>query len=107
MKLAKHRNLSDYPQALKGPGEKTGLECCLDTAARSQAGIGWTIPKEWVDQLVVKYDLHPEQRNGDMSGEFSALFQHNGETLRLKLSFPGRWQVFHGDWKPDPRWTGD
>lgn len=87
--------------------EKSGLDCCLDIAARGFEGIGLSIPESWANQLVEQFGLSLECRNGDMSGEKSALFQYNGQTLRLKLSFPHRWQVFRGDWKPDPRWTGD
>lgn len=86
---------------------KSGLECCLDIAARASKGIGFTIPNVWVLDLVEQKSLTLECRRGDMSGEKSALFEHKGETLRLKLSFPGRWQVFHGDWEPDPHWAGD
>lgn len=87
--------------------DKSGLECCLDIASRASKGIGFSIPKEWFDDLVKQKNLTLECRNGDMSGEKSALFEHKGETLRLKLSFPGRRQVFHGDWEPDPHWAGD
>lgn len=87
--------------------EKSGLECCLDLAAKAHPGIGFSIPKEWVDDLVKQKGLTLECRRGDMTGEKSALFDYNGETLRVKLSFPNRWQVFHGDWEPDPHWTGD
>ncbi len=86
---------------------KTGLECCLDLSARCSEGIGFSIPKEWVDDLVKQKGLTLECRGGDMSGEKSSLFDHKGETLRVKLSFPNRWKIFRGDWKPDPHWTGD
>ncbi len=90
------------------PMKKSGLECCLDLVSTCSEGICFGIPKEWVDDLVKQKGLTLECRGGgDMTGEKSALFAHNGETLRVKLSFPGRGNVYRGDWKPDPHWRGD
>ena len=86
---------------------KSGLDCCLDIAARTYEGLGWSILEGWADELVKHFGLTLECRDGDMTGEVSALFRHKGEVLRLKKSFPHHWQIFHGDWKPDPHWTGD
>jgi len=86
---------------------KSGLDSCLDIAVSSTEGMGWSISRDWADELVSRFGLELECRNGDMSGEVSALFLYKGETLRLKLSFPNHWRIFRGDWKPDPHWAGD
>lgn len=87
--------------------EKSGLECAMDIAAHGFAGIGFSILKEWAEKLIEERHLVMECGRGDMSGEAHALFQHNGETLRLKRDWMGHYQLFHGDWEPDPHWRGD
>jgi len=84
-----------------------GLEHILRIASSSCPALGWTLPTTFALELIDRFDLEPKQRRGDMTGERSALFDFEGETLRLKLCFPSRWKIFRGDWKPDPRWTGD
>lgn len=87
--------------------EKTGLECALDLAAKSYPGIPWCISSGWAEQLIKKHDLKMECGSGDMTGEAHALFSCNGETIRLKRTWLRRYELYHGEWKPDTRWTGD
>lgn len=86
---------------------KSGLDCCLDLAAKSSPGIPWSIDENWACQLISKHKLELKCGDGDMTGEAHAIFQHNGETLRLKLTWLGHFEIYHGEWKPDPHWTGD
>jgi hypothetical protein len=87
--------------------EKSGLECALDLAAKGYPGIPWHIDAEWAQQLIAKHDLKLECGLGDMSGEGHAIFEHNGEIIRLKRDWMGKYMLFRGEWQPDPHWTGD
>lgn len=87
--------------------EKSGLDCALDLVAKSYPGIPWHIPEDWANQLIEKHGLRLESGHGDISGEAHALFTHNGETIRLKRTWLKQFELYHGEWKPDPHWTGD
>lgn len=91
------------------PPEESGLQCALNLAAKSYPGIPWSIPTEWAEQLTKEHNLEDKMAcgPGDMTGEAHALFYHNGEVIRLKRDWMKHYQLFHGDWKPDPHWTGD
>jgi hypothetical protein len=86
---------------------KSGLECALDLAAQSPEGVPWAIPYDWARELITNRHLKLTSHNGDISGEASAFFEHDGETLRLKRDWKGHYSLFHGRWRPDPHWTGD
>lgn len=79
----------------------------LNIVTHSPKGVGWTIPKEWADVIITMENIELKQRHYNITGEKSALFQRNGETIRLEKSWTGRYSLYHGDWEPDPHWTGD
>jgi hypothetical protein len=85
----------------------SGLESALDIAALSIPGLPWSIPDEWGRQLIEKYKLELKCGEGDISGEAHALFEHNGQTIRLKRNWMRHYELFHGEWQHDPHWTGD
>jgi len=87
--------------------EKSGLDCALDLAAKSYPGIPWHIVKEWAEKIIKDKSMELKCGLGDMTGEAHALFEHNGETIRLKRDWMGKYMLFHGEWQPDPHWTGD
>jgi len=84
-----------------------GLKLALQVTSKSARGVPWSIPREWAEELIREQNLNLQCRNGDISGEASALFQFNGQTLRLRRHWTGRYELYHGDWKSDPHWTGD
>jgi|GEM_PF-5639538 len=85
----------------------SGLESALNLAAKSILGLPWHIPEEWANKLIEQHSLELQCGPGDMTGEAHALFQHNEETIRLKRTWMRRYELYHGEWQSDPRWTGD
>ena len=45
-------------------------------------------------------------RSGGIPSEISAVFAYKGEEFTI-TKYLGKYEVFGGRWKPDPRWTGD
>jgi len=84
-----------------------GLRSLLDIVAKAYPGVSLSIPKEWADVLIRRFELAPVQRRGDMTGEKSCVFKWKDQDIRLALKFPHRWCLYHGDWESDSRWTGD
>jgi len=80
----------------------------LNIIKKACKGIPLTISKEWAKLIIKDFKITLEERGsaGDLWGEKSALFEYEGEIIRLKKegSF---YRLFHGDWESDPHWTGD
>lgn len=87
--------------------EKSGLDCALDIIAKAYQGAGFSIPNNWAEKLIRDHDLKLRCGSGDMTGEFHAMFRHNGQDIRLKKDWMGHYMLYHGEWKPDPHWAGD
>lgn len=83
------------------------VESALDIVSKASEGVGFSIVKDWANDLIARYELEMTQGPGDMSGESSALFDYNGVQLRLKRTWMKQYLVYKGPWKPDPHWTGD
>jgi hypothetical protein len=81
----------------------------LDLARKWTPGLSLTITAICAQDIIEHFRLKLECRfdKGDLGREESALFTYRGEILRLKKTWMGRWELYHGDWQPDPRWTGD
>ncbi len=93
----------DMPDAFT----KRGVVCALDLTAKAIEGIGFSIISEWAEALIQEHKLVLVCGDGDMTGESHAIFEHNGEKIRLKRDWTGGYRLFHGAWKPDPHYTGD
>lgn len=86
---------------------KDSVTNVLDLVGHSPKGCPWTIPKEWADIIIIMEELELKQRHYNMTGEKSAIFRRDGKIIRLELSWTGSYSLYHGDWEPDPHWTGD
>lgn len=84
-----------------------GLTSALSITSKSIRGLAWPIPKEWADKLIKDNNLKLIQMHYNITGEKSALFSYKGETIRLERTWGGRYNLYHGDWEPNPHWTGD
>jgi len=79
----------------------------LKVVSGAYRGMPFSISSEMAEEIIREFGLKLECRNGDMSGEKSALFEWEGVTLRIKQTWTRHWELYKGDWKPDPHWTGD
>ena len=84
-----------------------GLTSALNIASSSPKGLAWPISEEWAKRLILNNHLELTQRHYNITGEKSALFLYNGETIRLEKTWRGMYNLYHGDWEPNPHWTGD
>lgn len=84
-----------------------GVDTVLSLASHWYPGMPLHISEAQAETLITKYNLTLYCGAGDMSGEAHALFEHNGETIRLKRNWMKRYELYHGEWQPDPHWTGD
>lgn len=75
----------------------------LDMVSNSIEGVAWAIPEEWANKIILDNKLELKQRHYNMTGEKSAIFELNGKTIRLERMWTGRYKLYHGDWKSDPR----
>jgi len=83
------------------------VKSVLTVVRGAYEGIPFTIGNDVAEHIIKEHKLTLECRHCDMSGEKSALFEYEGKTLRLERTWTGRWEIYLGDWKPDPHWTGD
>lgn len=82
-------------------------QSALDVAMAAPEGTPWSLTAEWGEQLVSDYQLDMQQAPHNLTGNTSALFEVAGVQLRLEHDWMGRYTLFKGAWKRDPRWTGD
>jgi hypothetical protein len=69
--------------------------------------IGLSIPKNWAKMIINDFHLNLTQRNYNISGEKSAIFEFESEIIRIEHEWTGGYKLYHNDWKPNPHWTGD
>ncbi len=91
----------------ENPIIKRGVTLALDLAKHWFPGIPLSIVADHADELIKEYKLEMKCGAGDITGESHAIFQYDGETLRLKRTWMGRYELYHGEWEHDPHWTGD
>ncbi len=92
-------------------GQEGSLDAWTETAltvARAGAeGIPWALGENWGEALIRRFGIKMECRMGDLTGEESGLFIYENTLMRLKKTWTNQYQLYKGDWKPDPRYTGD
>lgn len=104
--IVKREDLPDLDKSMEIL-RKSGLELALDMAARWYPGVPLSIPKDWAEQLIKHKKLELKDGPGDITGEAHVTFEHKGQVIRLKRTWTKSYLLFHGEWKPDPHWTGD
>ncbi len=90
----------------------------LDLVVNAPKGVPFTVSEEMARRIAEEYGLELRKRGiekprtsptnrGDV---FKYPDPEDGElehTVRLEIEFPNRYVLYHGEWEPDPRWTGD
>jgi hypothetical protein len=84
-----------------------GLKVALNITKKAHKGIPFAISREWADILIGEFRLQFTCGPGCMTGEQSALFNYEGEIIRLHQDWMKRWTLYHGQWEPDPHFAGD
>jgi len=79
----------------------------LNLVKKAPKGIPFSISHDWAEQLQTDFNLTLKQRNSDMTGEKSALFEYDGEMIRIEKDWMGHYNLYRGEWESDPHWTGD
>ena len=89
------------------PFEPLKYDYMLNLSLNRPEGLPITIREGIAKEMIDHFKLKLTCRIGDMTGEASALFKWEDVTLRIKKHWTGQYRLFKGDWKRDPRWTGD
>jgi hypothetical protein len=87
--------------------EEKSYSNALKLIKKAHKGISFSISKRMAEDLIKDFNLKLEQRHYNMSGETSALFEFEGEQIRIENEWTGSYRLYHGDWESDPHWTGD
>lgn len=90
-----------------GKSSKPIYRSLIEVVRSSQPNLGWSIPQNWIAQIIKDFDLTLAQRPLDMVGTKSALFEIDGVIFRLEEEDGVRYKLYHGEWVRDHRWTGD
>lgn len=82
-------------------------EYIIGFVSKMPSGVSISITDSMGMKIVENYGIILKCNDGDISGEESGLFEYNNEIIRIKKTWTKRWELYHGEWKSDPNWTGD